>query len=88
MQLARVAVPIRHGEANPLLSSQNHARSLVEDDLWQKPHRYDLPGHSHCEVHLKVVMENAEVTFMPETKAFRYEVGLEHFVVGILQRHE
>ena len=26
------------------------------------------------------VMDNAEVTFMPETEAFRYEVGLEHFV--------
>ena len=25
-------------------------------------------------------MDNAEVTFMPETEAFRYEVGLEHFV--------
>ena len=28
------------------------------------------------------VMENAEVTFLPETEAFRYEVGLEHFVQG------
>ena len=28
------------------------------------------------------VMENAEVTFLPETKAYRYEVGLEHFVQG------
>ena len=26
------------------------------------------------------VMDNAEVTFMPKTEAFRYEVGLEHFV--------
>jgi len=26
------------------------------------------------------VMDNAEVIFMPETEAFRYEVGLEHFV--------
>ena len=26
------------------------------------------------------VMDNAEVTFMPETEAFKYEVGLEHFV--------
>ena len=26
------------------------------------------------------VMDNAEVTFMPEIEAFRYEVGLEHFV--------
>ena len=26
------------------------------------------------------VMDNAKVTFMPETKAFRYEVGLEHFM--------
>ena len=28
------------------------------------------------------VMEIAEVTFLPETGAFRYEVGLEHFVQG------
>ena len=28
------------------------------------------------------VMENAEVTFLPETEAFRYNVGLEHFVQG------
>ena len=26
------------------------------------------------------VMDNAEVTFMPEIEAFRYKVGLEHFV--------
>jgi len=32
------------------------------------------------------VMENAEVTFMPETEAFRYEVGLEHFVQGHMMR--
>ena len=29
------------------------------------------------------VMDGAEVTFLPETEAYRYEVGLEHFV----QRH-
>ena len=28
------------------------------------------------------VMDNAEVIFMPETEAFRYEVGLEHFLQG------
>ena len=28
------------------------------------------------------VMDNAEVTFMPETEAFRYEVGFEQFVQG------
>ena len=32
------------------------------------------------------VMENAEVTFMPETEAFRYVVGLEHFVQGHMMR--
>ena len=26
------------------------------------------------------VMENAEVTFLPETEAYIYKVGLEHFV--------
>ena len=25
-------------------------------------------------------MEGAEVTFLPEMEAYRYEVGLEHFV--------
>ena len=28
------------------------------------------------------VLDNAEVIFMPETEAFRYEFGLEHFVQG------
>ena len=32
------------------------------------------------------VMDNAEVTFMLETEAFRYEVGLEHFVQGHTMR--
>ena len=32
------------------------------------------------------VLENAEVTFMPETEAFRYEVGLEHFMQGHMMR--
>ena len=32
------------------------------------------------------VMDNAEVIFMPETEAFRYEVGLEHFVQGHMMR--
>ena len=34
------------------------------------------------------VMDNAEVTFMPEIEAFRYEVGLEHFVQGHMMREE
>ena len=32
------------------------------------------------------VMNNAKVTFMPETEAFRYEVSLEHFVQGHMMR--
>jgi len=32
------------------------------------------------------MMNNAEVTFMPETEAFRYKVGLEHFVQGHMMR--
>ena len=32
------------------------------------------------------VMNNSEVTFMPETEAFRYEVGLKHFVQGHMMR--
>ena len=31
-------------------------------------------------------MEGAEVTFLPETEAYRYEVGLEHFVQGHMMR--
>ena len=31
-------------------------------------------------------MEAAEVTFLPETEAYRYEVGLEHFVQGHMMR--
>ena len=32
------------------------------------------------------VMENAKVTFLLETEAFRYEVGLEQFVQGHMMR--
>ena len=32
------------------------------------------------------VMDNADVTFLPEIEAFRYEVGLEHFVQGHMMR--
>jgi hypothetical protein len=32
------------------------------------------------------VMENAEVTFMPETEVFGYKVSLEHFVQGHMMR--
>ena len=32
------------------------------------------------------VLDNAEVIFMPETEAFRYEVGLKHFVQGHMMR--
>ena len=32
------------------------------------------------------VMDNAEVTFMLETEAVRYKVGLEHFVQGHMMR--
>ena len=32
------------------------------------------------------VMKNAKVTFLLETEAFRYEVGLEHFVQGHMMR--
>ena len=31
-------------------------------------------------------MDNAEVTFMLETEAVRYKVGLEHFVQGHMMR--
>ena len=31
-------------------------------------------------------MDGAEVTFLPETEAYRYEVGLEHFVQGHMMR--
>jgi len=32
------------------------------------------------------VIDNAKVIFMPETEAFRYEVGLEHFLQGHMMR--
>ena len=32
------------------------------------------------------VMEGVEVTFLPETEAYRYEVSLEHFVQGHMMR--
>ena len=31
-------------------------------------------------------MEGAEVTFLPEMEAYKYEVGLEHFVQGHMMR--
>ena len=31
-------------------------------------------------------MEGTEVTFLPETEPYRYEVGLEHFVQGHMMR--
>ena len=31
-------------------------------------------------------MEDAEVTFLPETEMYKYEVGLEHFVQGHMMR--
>ena len=31
-------------------------------------------------------MEGAEVTFLPETEVYRYEVGLEHFVQAHMMR--
>ena len=31
-------------------------------------------------------MDSAEVTFLPEMEAYRYEVGLEHFVQGHMMR--
>ena len=34
------------------------------------------------------VMDGAEVTFLPEMEAYRYEVGLEYFVQGHMMREE
>ena len=31
-------------------------------------------------------MDGSEVTFLPETEAYRYEIGLEHFVQGQMMR--
>ena len=31
-------------------------------------------------------MDGAEVTFLPETVAYKYEVGLEHFLQGHMMR--
>jgi hypothetical protein len=32
------------------------------------------------------VLENAQVTFLPETEVYQYKVGLEHFVQGHMMR--
>ena len=39
-----------------------------------------------CVVRYVKAMDGAEVTFLPETEAYRYEVGLEHFVQGHMMR--
>jgi len=40
----------------------------------------DMTSLVTCIVRYVGVLDNAEVIFMPETEAFWYEVGLEHFV--------
>ena len=39
------------------------------------------PLDTHMARYVKA-MEGAKVTFLPKTEAYRYEVGLEHFVQG------
>ena len=46
----------------------------------------DMTSLVTCIVRYVGVLDNAEVIFMPETEAFRYEVGLEHFVQGHMMR--
>ena len=71
---------VRYGEQDSLLARSEHACSLAEDDYGQRP--IDItPLVTRVARYVKV-MEGAEVTFLPETEAYRYEVGLEHFVQG------
>ena len=57
---------------------------------WQKM----ISGRSPIDITLLVTrvaryvkaMEGGEVTFLPETEAYIYEVGLEHFVQGHMMR--
>ena len=72
------------GEQDSLLARSEHACSLAEDDYGQRP--IDItPLVTRVARYVKV-MEGAEVTFLPETEAYRYEVGLEHFVQGHMMR--
>ena len=75
---------VRYGEQDSLLARSEHACSLAEDDYGQRP--IDItPLVTRVARYVKV-MEGAEVTFLPETEAYRYEVGLEHFVQGHMMR--
>ena len=65
---------VRYGEQDSLLARLEHACSLAEDDYGQRP--IDItPLVTRVARYVKV-MEGAEVTFLPETEAYRYEVGL------------
>ena len=73
-----------YGEQESLFARSEHACSLAEDDYGQKP--IDItPPVTHVARYVKA-MDAAEVTFLPDTKAYRYEVGLEHFVQGHMMR--
>ena len=75
---------VRYGEQDSLLTHSEHACSLAEDDYGQRP--IDITPLVTCVARYVKVMEGAEVTFLPETEVYRYEVGLEHFVQGHMMR--
>ena len=57
---------------------------LAEDDFGRSP--IDItPLVTHVARYVKA-MDGTEVTFLPEMEAYRYEVGLEHFVQGHMMR--
>ena len=71
---------VRYGEQDSLLALPEHACSLTEVDYGKGP--IDItPLVTRVARYVKA-MEGAEVTFLPETEAYRYKVGLEHFVQG------
>ena len=75
---------VRYGEQDLLFARPEHACSLAEDDYGQRPHRHN--PLVTCVARYVKAMEGAEVTFLPETEAYRYEIGLEHFVQGHMMR--
>ena len=75
---------VRYGEQDSFFARPEHACSLAEDDYGQKPHRHN-PLVTRVARYVKA-MDDAKVTFLAETEAYRYEVCLEHFVQGHMMR--
>ena len=84
LQLARVAVSVRYGEQDSLLARPEHVAHWQKMITAKGP--IDItPLVTRVARYVKA-MEGAEVTFLPEMEAYRYEVGLEYFVQGHMMR--